>query len=73
MLDLARIAQDADLIVDGYAFTKNEHEIESFNLNDGSGVAVFDCTGRLIETNMGDIELSIVQKYLFRNLLLLES
>lgn len=26
MLDLTRIAQDADLIVDGYAFTKNEHE-----------------------------------------------
>ena len=72
MLDLKRIAEEADIIVNGYAFKKNNDEIRTFDLNNKLGAAVFNMKGELIETNMNDIELSIVQKYLLNNISLLE-
>ena len=81
MPDLKRIAEEADIfevadaaemIVNGYAFKKNNDEIRTFDLNNKSGAAVFNMKGELIETNMNDIELSIAQKYLLNNFSLLE-
>jgi hypothetical protein len=72
MPDLKKIAEEADIIVNGYAFKKNNDEIRTFDLNNKSGAAVFNLKGELIETNMNDIELSIAQKYLLNNFSLLE-
>lgn len=72
MPDINQIVQEADIIVNGYAFKKNDNEIKVFDLNNGVGAAVFDLQVQLIETNMNDIELAIAQKYLENNLSLLE-
>lgn len=72
MPDINTIAEEADIIVNGYAFKNNKKEIRVFDLNNGVGAAIFNIKGDLIETNMNDIELSIAQKYLQNNISLLE-
>ena len=62
MIDLKKISDDADMIVCGFAFKRQEDGIHIFDLNNGSGAAVIAVDGSLIETNMDDIEFSIAQK-----------
>lgn len=64
MIDIAEIANNADLIVNGYAFTKNGDRIRVLNLNDPWKAAVLDNESNVIETSMDDIELSIIRDYL---------
>ena len=56
MPDILHVADTADMIVNGYAFTKANGQVRVLNLN-----------GELLETTMDDIELSIVQDYYARN------
>ncbi|MDD7275314.1 MAG: hypothetical protein PUH08_06560 [Treponema sp.] len=72
MPNVDQIAQEADIIVNGFAFKKNENEIKVFDLNNEVGAAVFNSQCELIETNMNDIELAIAHKYLINNIALLE-
>ena len=72
MPNVDQIAQEADIIVNGFAFKKNENEIKVFDLNNEVGAAVFNSQCELIETNMNDIELAIANKYLINNIALLE-
>ena len=58
MPDLYKIAHDADVIDNGFAFKKIPEGISVFNLNNGYGAAVFKPDGTLIETNMDDIEIA---------------
>ncbi|MBQ7266509.1 MAG: hypothetical protein IJS61_10510 [Firmicutes bacterium] len=62
-IELKRIADEADMIISGYAFKKNGEEIQVLNLNNPKSAAVLDINGEMIETNMDDIELCIVQEY----------
>ena len=55
------IAEDADLIVKGYAFKKNGDFIHVFNINDGISAMVIDENGTMIETNMDEIQQVIVK------------
>ena len=64
MPDLYKIADEADVIANGFAFKKIPEGIRVFNLNNGYGAAVFKQDGTLIETNMDDIEIIISEKYL---------
>ena len=67
MPDLKKISDEADMIVNGFAYKKCKEGIKIFDLNDGNGAAVISDDGSLIETNMDDIEFSIAQKNYISN------
>lgn len=67
------IAAKADMIVCGYAFSRTEdHFIRVINLNAPFHALVMTKKGETTETNMDDIEISIVTKLWNRNKKLLE-
>jgi len=72
MPDIKTIADKADIIVNGYAFTRSEKSIRVLNLNVPDKAAVFNNNGELLETTMDDIELSIVSRYLQHNMKYME-
>ena len=72
MIDINKIADEADVIISGYAFKKNTDDIRVFNLNNGKSAAVLQPNGTLIETNMDDIELEIATKYMLSSLKYME-
>jgi hypothetical protein len=72
MPDLEKIADDADVIISGYAITKCPEGLQVFNLNNAMGAAVFQKDGTLVETNMDDIELTIAKEYMLSGLKYME-
>ena len=70
---LREIADNADLIVNGYSFTKNDERVQVLNLNRPDKATVLSMDGEALETSMDDIEIRIVQDYLARNKRFLES
>ena len=72
MPDIKIIADKADMIVNGYAFTREEDCIRVLNLNNPSKAVVFGVDGEVLETTMDDIELSIASRYLQQNLKFME-
>ncbi len=67
MPDIKNIADKADFIVNGYAFTRVGDRIQVLNLNSADKAVVFSVDGEVLETTMDDIELSIVSRYLKQN------
>ena len=67
MNNIKQIADTADLIVNGYAFTKEMDIVRVLNLNNPTKALVFNHNDIVIETDMDDIEVSIVKKYYERN------
>lgn len=58
---LAReIADKADMIIRGYAFTRDGDFIRVFNLNDRESSMVISPAGMMLETNMDEIEQALV-------------
>ena len=58
-----KIADNANMIVNGYAFTKEDNGwISILNLNHPDCAMVIDTNGDLIETNMDEIEQHIVRE-----------
>ncbi len=72
MTDIKTVADNADMIVGGYAFTKSGEFIRVLNLNSKASAAVLSPLGDVIETSMNDIELDIVKDYFKRNKAFLE-
>ena len=72
MPDIKNVADRADVIINGYAFTRNEDRIQVLNLNSPDKAAVFSADGQVMETTMDDIELSIASRYLQQNLKYME-
>lgn len=72
MPDLLHVADTADMIVNGYAFTQTNGQIRVLNLNRPASACVLSASGELLETTMDDIELAIVQDYYARNKACLE-
>ena len=68
MPDIKTIADEADIIVNGYAFTRKEDGIHVLNLNSPDKAVVFSADGEVLETTMDDIEISIASTYLQQNL-----
>lgn len=64
MLDVIKIADEADVIISGFAVKEKENGFSVYNLNNAEGVALFTTDGTLVETNMDDIELAMAQKTL---------
>ena len=67
MIDVAKIADEADVIVNGYAFTKCGKNIRILNLNNPSRASVINEKTGVIETSMDDIEIAIIMDYYNRN------
>ena len=65
-LDVKNIADKADMIVNGYAFTKEGDYIRVLNLNCLNHAAVI-YNNQVWETNMDDIEKQIVLDYFNAN------
>ena len=72
MPDIETVANKADVIVNGYAFTREEDGIHVLNLNSPDKAVVFSKEGEVLETTMDDIELSIASRYLKQNLKYME-
>lgn len=73
MPDIKNIADKADFIVNGYAFTHVDDSIHVLNLNCPDKAVVFSVNGEVMETTMDDIELSIASRYLQQNLKYMEN
>ena len=54
------IADKADMIIRGYAFTRDGDLIRVFNLNDRESSMVITPEGVMVETNMDEIEQALV-------------
>ena len=72
MCDFLKIADDADIIVNGYAFTKCKNNVRVLNLNNPKRASVIDASGEVIETSMDDIEIQIMLEYYHKNQMILE-
>ena len=66
LLNIEEIADKADMIINGYAFTKDGDYIRVLNLNCVNHAAVI-LNNRIVETNMDDIENQIVMDYYEQN------
>ena len=60
---IREIADKADMIVNGYAFTRENGQIRVLNLNNLDKALVLSEDGKVLETTMDDIEIRIVLDY----------
>ena len=65
--DLKTIADGADMIIDGYAFTKCDSGYKIIDLNNMKSAMVVNFKDEVIETTMDDIEIGIVMNLYKRN------
>ncbi len=72
MPDIKTVADKADVIINGYAFTRENGQFRVLNLNCPDKAVVFSMEGEVLETTMDDIELSIANRYLKQNLKYME-
>lgn len=57
---IQEIADKADMIIRGYAFTREDALIRILNLNDRESSMVITSDGTMVETNMDEIEQALV-------------
>jgi len=62
-LTLKKIADEAEMIVNGYAFTRDEKGCRILSLEEPDKAAVVTWDGEVLETSMDDIELQIALDY----------
>lgn len=67
MPDVLKVADAANIVVNGYAFTRNGNQVHVLNLNRPVSACVLSNDGDVLETSMDDIEIEIVQDYYARN------
>ena len=67
MVDVKQVADVADMIVNGYAFTRCTEGFRVLNLNHPDHAVVFSDSGKVLETSMDDIEVRIAGDYLKKN------
>ena len=67
MVDVKQVADAADMIVNGYAFTRCTEGFRVLNLNHPDHAVVFSDSGKVLETSMDDIEVRIAGDYLKKN------
>ena len=67
MYNITEVADKAEIIVNGYAFTKDVSNIRVLNLNNPQKAVLLRDNGEVLATSMDDIELDIVLDYYRRN------
>lgn len=72
MIDVMQVADNADMIINGYAFTKADQYVRVLNLNNPEKAVMIDESGDVLETSMDDIEIQIVKTYWEKNKDLME-
>lgn len=72
MVNVQQVADAADMIVNGYAFSRCPEGFRVLNLNRSDRAVVFSPAAEVLETSMDDIEIQIVRGYLEKNRALLE-
>ncbi len=72
MIDIMQVADKADMIINGYAFTREDGVIRVLNLNNPEKAVMIDEAGDVLETSMDDIEIQIVKTYWNKNKELME-
>ena len=65
-LNVKEIADKADMIINGYAFTKEGEYVRVLNLNCVNHAAAI-YGGKIVDTNMDHIENQIVMDYYMQN------
>ena len=70
--ELINIANNADMIVNGYAFTKKSGGYAVLNLANPDKAIFISEDGKMLETNMEPIEQALVLSYYEKNRILLE-
>lgn len=63
MCNIIEVADAAQVIVNGYAFTKAGDKVKVLNLNRPKKAVVLSQMGDVLETSMDDVELDIVLEY----------
>ena len=66
-IKMKQIADNAEVIINGYAFSKCDLGFSIINLNAENSSAIFSNDNEMIETSMNDIELSIAYDYLLKS------
>lgn len=61
-IELTKIADDANMIVRGFAFTWKNGNISVLNLNNPTHAMVISNDGKMLESSMDPIEQTIVLK-----------
>ncbi len=64
MPDIKNIADKADIIVNGYAFTREDDCIRVLNLNNPSKAVVFGIDGEVLETSKDNAQGKQLSEYL---------
>lgn len=72
MTDILKVADNADMIINGYAFTRDNDNIRVLNLNNNKKSLYINKNGKVLETSMDDIEIGIVKQYYVKNAILME-
>ena len=72
MIDVIQIADNADMIINGYAFPKADKYVRVLNLINPEKAVMIDKSGDVLETSMDDIEIQIVRTYWEKNKDLME-
>lgn len=67
MIDIEKIADGADVIINGYAFTADGDYIRVLNLNNVNSAAVISRRDEIVETTMDEIEEDIMMEYYNRS------
>lgn len=67
MCNVIEIADKADMIINGYAFTKEENNVRILNLNNPDKAVIVNERDEAVETTMDDIELAIVMESYLNN------
>lgn len=67
MNNILEVADTAEIIVNGYAYTTFGVNVRVLNLNKPYKATVFSKNGEVLETSMDDIELDIILGYYERN------
>ena len=67
MCNILEVADAAQVIVNGYAFTNAGANVKVLNLNRPEKAAFLSRSGEVLETSMDDVELDIILDYYKRN------
>lgn len=66
-LEIKKLADDADMIVDWYAFFRQENSVKIINLQNPHNVLILSQNGNVLETNMPNLEVVLVKQYYDEN------
>ena len=61
-MELRRIADNANMVIKGYAFSYIENNISVINLNRTERAVVISKEGKILESNTDDIEEALIIK-----------